>query len=94
MTAFYARAVHDACIAFRRMHTSGDYARIWLCPYSERMRKKLSTMPILSTTRWMASWDRIFSPGSGSGPMSPRVHERYRADSWERQWKRREWRRV
>jgi hypothetical protein len=27
MTAFYARAVHDACIAFRRMHTSGDYAR-------------------------------------------------------------------
>ena len=23
-----------------------------------------------------------------------RVRERYRADSWERQWKRREWRRV
>ena len=23
-----------------------------------------------------------------------RVHERYRADSWERQWKRREWRQV
>ena len=25
---------------------------------------------------------------------SVRVRERYRADSWERQWKRREWRRV
>ena len=23
-----------------------------------------------------------------------RVRERYQADSWERQWKRREWRRV
>ena len=23
-----------------------------------------------------------------------RVRERYRADTWERQWKRREWRRV
>ena len=23
-----------------------------------------------------------------------RVHERYRADTWERQWKRKEWRRV
>ena len=25
---------------------------------------------------------------------SVRVRERYQADSWERQWKRREWRRV
>ena len=25
---------------------------------------------------------------------SVRVRERYRADTWERQWKRREWRRV
>ena len=25
---------------------------------------------------------------------SVRVRERYRADTWERQWKRKEWRRV
>ena len=74
-----AAAIAAVCIAYGRGRWQGSAAeRRFWESLDNRSRSLLSNRPDVLKA--------IFD--------SVRVRERYRADTWERQWKRREWRRV